>query len=711
MSTWKKYGGIDKFDKTNHMTVDSMVANYFTIRKQIIGDIDISGNLAVRKRMDVYDDVSFNNDMTVKGSVDIGDNLDVDGNITTNANLTAKGDILLYRNLYFNSDRKVYMNGTPDGIGVNTNKPLSQFDITSDLESVLSVKTSQPTTENVIARNNADKGIVVKSDLSSATIDFFCDSSMISSTFPYLDSNGRPQLDVQLNYNNYDARIKASNDGTLSIDASSNIQLLAQTVIAENTTRSLNNNSSLSVYNDKSTDVYLEDVYDNSAAYVSDGISLISVDESSSIFMKMVSRTSDSTSKGFALVGGAFPGDTSRAMGSLGCLDSDGNYIPNQTIVSGNNSVKLKTTLGINKYMPSTDIQVLDINGPVRINNGEITTVKNTSVECMFLSFCRDNVNYGISTGAPYASYADSSYADQSYWESQIYYTHDAGMNWNTSSIKITGTYNSKTLNAGFVYDSSYAFIYGKDGTGFYTINGGINWINKSFNATSTDVNSVYIAKNVGNADCRFFMTYDGTSLRYYDAKIGSTSNNYVSYDGSSGSIVITNTGVGYTINSINFNANNDTEYINTVHGYGSYIYCAGSNIYKYAANTPTTITNSNYINKYIPSSSSYSYNTIYAYDDNYVVAAGVNIISYTLNGGYEWTDIVFTTSNAANVDDINTIYSAKGESFRSIHVYDGSNAIVVGTNSSMYYTNNGTVWKKVPDNLLDAAGNRSVSY
>ena len=712
MSTWKKYGGIDKFDKTNHMTVDSMVANYFTIRKQIIGDIDISGNLAVRKRLDVYEDASFNNDMSVSGSVDIGKYLDVAGNITTNANLTAKGDILVYRNLYFNSDRKVYMNGTPDGIGVNTNKPLSQFDITSDLESVLSVKTSQPTTENVIARNNADKGIVVKSDLSSATIDFFCDSSMISSTFPYLDSNGRPQLDVQLNYNNYDARIKATNDGSLTIDASSNIQLLAQTIITENSSKMLNNNSSLSVYNDKINDVYLEDIYDNSAAYVSDGISLISVDGSSSIFMKMVSRTNDQTSKGFAVAGGAFPGDTTRAMGSLGCLDNDGNYIPNQTIVSGNNSVKLKTTLGINKYMPSTDIQVLDINGPVRINNGEITPVQNTSVQCTFLSFCRDNVNYGISAGAPYTSYADSSYADQSYWESQIYYTHDAGMNWNTSSMKVTGTYNSKTLNAGFVYDSSYAFIYGNDGTGFYTINGGISWINKSFNATSTDVKAVYIAKNVGNADCRFFMTYDGTSLRYYDAKIGSTSSNYVYYNGSSDSIVITNTGVGYTINSINFNAYNDTdttEYINTVHGYGSYIYCAGSNIYKYDANT--TITTSNYINKYIPSSNTYSYNTIYAYDDNYVVAAGVNIISYTLNGGDEWTDIVFTTSNTANVDGINTIYSAKGESFQSIHIYDGSNALVVGTNSSMYYTNNGTLWKKVPDNLLDAAGNRSVSY
>jgi hypothetical protein len=340
MSTWKKYGGIDKFDKTNHMTVDSMVANYFTIRKQIIGDIDISGNLAVRTRLDVYDDASFNKDMTVSGSVDIGDNLDVSGNITTNSNLTVKDNILVYHNLYFNPDRKVFMNGTPDGIGVNTTMPISQFDITSELESVFSVKTTQPTTENVIARNGSDKGIVVKSDLSSATIDFFCDSSMISSTFPFLDSSGRPQLDVQLNYNNYDARIQAINDGSLTIDASSNIQLLAETIITDNKSSILDNNSSLSVYNDKTSNVYLEDIYDNSAAYVSDGISLVSVDETSSIFMKMVSRTTDATAKGFAIVGGAFPGDTTRAMGSLGCLDDDGNYMPNKTIVSRNSNIK-----------------------------------------------------------------------------------------------------------------------------------------------------------------------------------------------------------------------------------------------------------------------------------------------------------------------------------------------------------------------------------
>ena len=706
MSTWKKYGGIDKFDKTNHMTVDSMVANYFTIRKQIIGDIDISGNLVVRTRLDVYDDASFNQDMTVSGSVDIGDNLDVSGNITTNSNLTVKDNILVYHNLYFNSDRKVFMNGTPDGIGVNTTMPISQFDINSDLESVFSVKTSQPSTENVIARNNADKGIVVKSDLSSATIDFFCDSSMISSTFPFIDASGLPQLDVNLNYNNYDARIQAINDGSLTIDASSNIQLLAETIITDNKSSILDNNSSLSVYNDKTSNVYLEDIYDNTAAYVSDGISLVSVDETSSIFMKMVSRSTNITTKGFAIVGGAFAGDTSRAMGSLGCLDDDGNYMPNQTIVSGNSNVKIKTTLGINKYVPDVDTRVLDINGPIRVNNGEITNVKTTAIECNFLSFCRDNVNYGISTGAPYATFSDTDYADEKYWEAQIYYTSDAGMTWSNSSAKVYGTTSAKSINTGFVYDQSYAFVYGDDGIGFYTIDGGINWLNKSFNATSSDVKSMYIAKDIGSADCRFFMTYDGLSLRYYDAKIGSTSTTYVSYDGSSGSIVLNNTS-GYTINSISFNNN---ESMNTVHGYGSYIYCAGSNIYKYDASS-TTFESDDYMYKYTPSSDTYSYNTIYAYDENYVVAAGENIISYTLDGGNVWNDIIFTTSNDANVDNINVIYSENNESFQSIHVYDGSNAIVVGTNSSMYYTNNGTIWRKVPDNLLDSAGNRAICY
>ena len=36
MSSWKSYGGIDKFDKTNNFTVNTVVADYFTIKKLIV---------------------------------------------------------------------------------------------------------------------------------------------------------------------------------------------------------------------------------------------------------------------------------------------------------------------------------------------------------------------------------------------------------------------------------------------------------------------------------------------------------------------------------------------------------------------------------------------------------------------------------------------------------------------------------------------------
>ena len=696
MSSWKKYGGIDKFDQTNNITADSIAINYFTVRKQIVGDIDISGNLAVRTRFNVFEDSSFNSNVTIQGRLDILDNLDVCGNIITQSNLIVNDNMFVYNNLYFNSDEKVFITGTTDGtIGVNTETPISQFDIISDLKSVFSVKTSQSSTENVIARNNLDKGIVVKSDLSSATIDFFCDSSMISSVNEYIDSSGFSHLDVQTNYDSYDARIQSNNDGSLILDSKTNIQLLAKTIITDNNLTIVDDNTTLSVYNDKTNNIYLNDVYDNNTAYLGDGISVVAVDSSSTIFMKMISRSYDSvsTNKGFALAGGAYPKDTSRAMGSIGCLDTDGNYTPNQTIVSGNSTVKLKTSVGINKYVPSVDEIVVDINGPVRINNGEITTVKNADFQCNFLSFFRDNVNIGISAGVPHTVF-DSSQIDQTYWESYIFYTNDGGIIWNTATARVTGSTSALQLNAGFVYDSSFAFIYGDDGAGFYTNDGGSTWLVKSFDGTDSDIKSLYVAKGIGQADGRFFMTY-ASSVRYYDAKIDSVDSQYVSYEGSNGSISLENSGE-YTINTISF-----AGVINAVHGYESHVYFAGAEIYKYDA--ASTITASNYINVH---NSNYTYNTIYACDASYIVAAGINIISYSFNGGADWNDIIFSASDGNGVD---LIYGE--ETFNSIHIYDLYNAIAVGINGAIYYTTNGSLWKKVPDNLLDAAGNRTACY
>ena len=71
MSSWKTLGGIDKFDKTNHITVNSLVANYFVVKKSIVGDIDISGNISVGKYLYVDKDARAR-------SARAGPHLDVD---------------------------------------------------------------------------------------------------------------------------------------------------------------------------------------------------------------------------------------------------------------------------------------------------------------------------------------------------------------------------------------------------------------------------------------------------------------------------------------------------------------------------------------------------------------------------------------------------------------------------------------------------------
>jgi hypothetical protein len=66
-------------------------------------------------------------------------------------------------------------------------------------------------------------------------------------------------------------------------------------------------------------------------------------------------------------------------MGTFGIIDASSNYIPTQTIVSGSNNVKYKTTLGINTHAPRIDNYVVDINGPVHMTNGEVTNVSSNT--------------------------------------------------------------------------------------------------------------------------------------------------------------------------------------------------------------------------------------------------------------------------------------------------------------------------------------------
>jgi len=47
MTTWKKYGGTNKLDNNNNITVNSIVTNSLTLKKPYYGTLDICGELHV----------------------------------------------------------------------------------------------------------------------------------------------------------------------------------------------------------------------------------------------------------------------------------------------------------------------------------------------------------------------------------------------------------------------------------------------------------------------------------------------------------------------------------------------------------------------------------------------------------------------------------------------------------------------------------------
>ena len=79
MSSWKKYGGINKLDNFNNLTVNALIADYFVLRNPYKGNWDISGNLTV------YGNSVFNADVSLNGNLRISNDLKVDGNLIVNA--------------------------------------------------------------------------------------------------------------------------------------------------------------------------------------------------------------------------------------------------------------------------------------------------------------------------------------------------------------------------------------------------------------------------------------------------------------------------------------------------------------------------------------------------------------------------------------------------------------------------------------------------
>lgn len=662
MSTWKKYGGVNKLDNLNNLNVHSFSADLFTLRESYYGTFDICGELHVSgdARSDgtiygnnllVANDIHANR-LFVKvytleyTAVDISGSLTVTyGNTYLHENVEVGGFMSLQKQLYLGNTGSTFVLGTSRGnIGINTNNPLAAFDISSSNPFALNVASpSQPNVYSIPAQNMHGQGFVMTANVNNANIDMFVDATIQSGKIP-------------------DASIHYARGGYLTIDVSNNTNILSRIGVSNRNGAEHVLGETVVIY-DISAGSYLDKVYSN--AKQGESLTMVATDASSITFMNMIAPSK----KGVAIGGGIYPNDQKRAMGTMGWLDASANYTPAINIVAGNSSFRQKTTVGINTHAPVTESYALDINGPIHIKNGELTVSSQPDFEILALAVGKPKRSYAIAVGTPSAI---TSVTDDLHPYKMVFLqTADGGNSW-TPTYDLSGTFieddSGNQLSSAYIYDSSLTIIAG----GFYAYYSCQTPGNKpkmepfSLPYEVDNINSIYISPTSSSQRVRVFFGLK-SSVYWFDLSyssidvIGVTSGDIL--DGSF---------------QIPVAAGNS---ITAMDGIGTKFWLTSGPSIFFVADMSSPVERTN------PQNSNYK--SICILDANRVIACGQNIISYTTDGGQTWNDVSLSYS------------------VNSVCVIDSSNAVAVCDGGVVLYTTNGyQTWNRVPQDLLNGSGN-----
>ena len=438
-------------------------------------------------------------------------------------------------------------------------------------------------------------------------------------------------------------------------------------------------NETITIY-DNSNSTFLPNVYNINGLNTGNALVGVGKDPSSNTFMRLVPSTS---LQGSAYGGGLYPYDWSRAMNLIGLNDICGNFVPNQTLLEGNNKAKYVSTLGINTFMPKTEQYVVDMNGPLRIANGEINTVAEAHFEIKNMSFSKTHPNCGITVGTPSTLFDDNNDAS---FKQNLLYTNNGGISWNLSDIyqqNINYDNFDTSFNAVYMYDDKYGFFGGTNGNLFFTNDGG-NSIYKILGGVSENINCV-VACKVDNDNIKLVIAHNDNKISY---------TNSIPFSGldtptqAQGGDFFYSTTIATTTT---LPANTITE----CHSNNNVIYFVGNGITKYTINTDTIneITNNN------------SYNNIFVSPDTnpYIIAVGYNIISYVSypnnNSVPVWNDVLM--NNSKNITDVFMIDDE--------NKIDDKKIVIIGEDGYFAYTINGPAapenWITVPDSILNSSG------
>ena len=466
-----------------------------------------------------------------------------------------------------------------------------------------------------------------------------------------------------------------------------------------------------------------------------------------SIFMNMIDYK---TNYGFKMGGGTYINDTTRSVGILGVTtDSNTNWAPSQMIVSGSNPAYCHTTTGFNTFAPHTEKYSLDINGSVKITNGEIVLIKeNQPYEITNIISCYTNRSIIMAlcnSGKPIIIAGNSN----PLYPIKNLFSKDGGIHWSLSN-----TYYSENINTskdGYIYDISYSIL-SYNNSIITSINGcldwgGLNFADAYYNADGTLLQQA-VTKSLSSicSSIRIFKFGDPGVLIVFsgtDTTSGIIPNKQYVYFSYLQKISNISNYIGATQYLFLTKFPIDISLVNTIDGYDtSYLFVAGSTgIYKYNINTSfcndatkggridgcnlwvpykqeEVLNAANYLIKpnfapaqTISNTASIRYNVgkatynkmqtykSYDYSGNllpdpyFSVFVGNGIITSTLDGGKTFQDVSFR--------DI---------SFNSVYIHDSRQAIATAKGGIIYTTYNGGFTWSSALNEFNHSGDASCS-
>jgi len=749
-NSWKKYGGIYKSDKYNSIGVGTMVADQVLIRQRIITNSQVAGSLFVGENINVDRDIIVGHDAIIAGEL-----------IVSSKSLF-KDKAIFNETDDVNDNYISFINGNAKlgRLGIGTSAPNSFLDINvsnSDVNSglggstvgntvtdVLTIRNSNNKIRNIIAQNVHNSGVVVDTIGNVASIGFYKGDVSNNTATPIISisaNTSTSNLSINSNITNIlstntnnltslgntnitstntthilsnnvtnitsDINTIVASNKDISIDARSNITMnaignitITSTSLSKiNSIVSLSNrtantpllNSTITIY-DNGAETFLVDYYKQNTVKAGNAVTIVSSDTSSNAFINIVTPNQN----GLSIGGGAYPYNTSRSMGVIGLMSTDASYLPVQVLVTNNTSDKHKISVGINTFSPETTKYVMDINGPTRIGNGEMHTRKRALFEQSSIHFSKVNPNFGVVTGSPYI-------IDNGAYRYDILITYDGGVNWRTVSDIITSAIITTTLfdklDVYSISQNEFLFI-GKQ--------------------ASARLGHVIVDKNTP-ANNRFFRSDFNSPPYKFNSIYAYKDNNYNILIGGTYTYLSnpTKSVIYYykvsVINSSNISATNlASQFIDASCSLITHCDGSGNNAY-FVGNGIERIDFSSTMPVSLSYKSDGTYNKVYVYDANYIVAVG-NKISYTHNGGVNWTDI--TNINAYNTSypytNFGTNINIVSFNITSVVLVDQLNGIANGTFTDnngiirplMIYTKDGSVsWRRVDPKVFYSSG------